>query len=86
MKIIIRHDRTDAGWVAFIEGGYRSLHDGKVWKKLLECLIDVHMFAPWGEVWIDDRTHHKLGNGMVFMPGEAQLKPVEFQNSPHKII
>jgi hypothetical protein len=85
VKIIVRHDREDTGWVAFVDGGFRSLHDGKIWKKIVECLIDVHMFAPWAEVFWDARTHHKMDNGYVFVTGDPKLKEVEFVNSPHKI-
>lgn len=78
MKITVRRDRDDKGWIATMEGRFTGLNDGKVWREIVPCLLNVYKEHPDADVYFDDRKHCKLGNGMVFAIGDPEVQQVTF--------
>ena len=80
MRVIIKHDRDDKGWIVTREGQFVTSGD-KVHKDLAKACIAARKSYPESgvEFFVDVRTHSKLGNGMVMIKGEQDLQPVEFK-------
>lgn len=79
MRITVRRDRDDKGWVAAADSN-RLIGTGKSYDNLPDTLVIMYDFYPEAEVWVDARRHHKLDNGMVFPAGEPDLRPVRYVN------
>lgn len=78
MKIIVKHDRDDLGWIVTREGQFAT-KDQVIHKELLKAVLTARKEYPDADVMVDDRVHSKLGNGMGMIKGEQDLQPVEFR-------
>lgn len=79
MKIIIRRSRNDEGWKAMAPGSFTGLFGDNVFRDVEEVALAVHLEHPEAEVFVDDREHRKMSNGMVILMGDEDLQPVEFK-------
>lgn len=78
MKIIVRRDRDDKGWVATMEGSPLGLFGNRLFTALLPALLAVNEEYPAASVRADERRHYRLGNGIVFLRGDENLRNVRF--------
>lgn len=79
MKITIKHDRDDKGWIAVREGAFHGVNNNAIYKTMADACIAAHMAHPEAECIVDDRKHTKMDNGLVFCPDEADPLPVTFK-------
>lgn len=80
MKMVIRRDRDDLGWIIVAEGAlYGNRNNNSVFKTMGDACIAAYHLDSHAEVFVDDREHVKLANGIVFPRGEYEPQPVTFK-------
>lgn len=72
MKIIVRRDREDRGWVYAREGTF-SLGTDAVYSDVLIAVLEAEIAYPADDIFVDDRRHAKMGNGIVVAMGDVVL-------------
>ena len=78
MKVIVKHDRDDKGWIVTRDGQFATATD-KIYTDLFKALAAARSDYPYAELCVDTRTHSKLGNGMVITKDIGEILPVEWK-------
>jgi len=76
MKILVKRDRDDLGWIVS-KDGQLSFGDPVVYADLTIAILEALEEYDRDQVFVDDRFHHKMGNGLVVTMGDQQLVQVE---------
>lgn len=78
MKIVVKHDRDDKGWIVSREGQFATSAD-KIHKDLFKALVAARAEYEGAELFVDTRTHSKMRNGMVITRYPGEILPVEWK-------
>lgn len=82
MRIVVRRTRDDSGWKAVIDGHFTGIQEDNVFRTVLEAAVAAHVDYPTAKVFLDDREHTILSNGVSMIRGEQDLKEITYEERP----
>ena len=77
VRVLVKRDRMDKHWL-FLKEGQVAVGVEDLYEDMSDAALAAHKAFPDALVYIDERNHARLKNGIVLLMGEPDYQPVEF--------